>query len=59
MRHSWHPVPFLMWGPTVGVDTVTRFDEEAARLGNFGHQMARDLMTFMMAATGRLSTYGA
>jgi len=59
MRHSWHPVPFLMWGPTVGVDTVTRFDEEAARLGNFGHQLARDLMTFMMAATGRLSTYGA
>jgi 2,3-bisphosphoglycerate-independent phosphoglycerate mutase len=59
MRHSWHPVPFLMWGPEVGVDAVTRFDEEAARMGNFGHQMARDLMTFMLAATGRLSTFGA
>lgn len=57
--HSWHPVPFVMWGPAVGVDTVTRFDEEAARTGNFGHQMAKDLMTFMLAATGRLSTYGA
>lgn len=59
MRHSWHPVPFLMWGPTVGVDGVTRFDEEAARTGNFGHQLARDLMTFMLASTGRLSIYGA
>jgi 2,3-bisphosphoglycerate-independent phosphoglycerate mutase len=59
MRHSWHPVPFLMWGQSVGIDSVTRFDEEAARLGNFGHQMARDLMTFMLASTGRLSTFGA
>lgn len=57
--HSWHPVPFVMWGPTVGVDQVTRFDEEAARTGNFGYQYAKDLMTFMLAATGRLSTYGA
>lgn len=58
-RHSWHPVPFVMWGPTVGVDLVDRFDEEAARHGNFGYQYAKDLMTFMLAATGRLSTYGA
>lgn len=58
-RHSWHPVPFLMWGPTVGVDSVTRFDEESARIGAFGHQLAKDLMTFMLAATGRLRTYGA
>jgi 2,3-bisphosphoglycerate-independent phosphoglycerate mutase len=59
MRHSWHPVPFVMWGPTVGIDQVTRFDEEAARMGSFGHQLAKDLMTFMLAAAGRLSSYGA
>lgn len=58
-RHSWHPVPFVMWGPTVGVDSVTRFDEESARGGNFGNQLAKDLMTFMLAAAGRLRTYGA
>lgn len=57
--HSWHPVPFLMWGPRVGVDTVTCFNEEAARLGAFGHQYAKDLMAFMLGATGRLSTFGA
>lgn len=57
--HSWHPVPFLMWGPRVGVDKVTRFDEEAARHGNFGHQLAKDLMAFMLGSAGRLSTFGA
>ncbi|CAN5833949.1 2,3-bisphosphoglycerate-independent phosphoglycerate mutase [soil metagenome] len=59
MRHSWHPVPFLMWGENVGVDLVDRFDEESARLGGFGHQYAKDLMAFMLAATMRLGTYGA
>ncbi|MEX2587754.1 MAG: 2,3-bisphosphoglycerate-independent phosphoglycerate mutase [Actinomycetota bacterium] len=58
-RHSWHPVPFVMWGPTVGVDPVTKFDEESARAGLFGQQLAKDLMTFMLAAAGRLRTYGA
>lgn len=58
-RHSWHPVPFVMWGSTVGVDPVTKFDEESARSGMFGSQFAKDLMTFMLAATGRLRTYGA
>ncbi len=58
-RHSWQPVPFLMWGENVGVDLVDRFDEEAARLGGFGHQFGKDLMSFMLAATGRLGTFGA
>lgn len=57
--HSWHPVPFLMWGKSVGMDLVDRFDEESARRGAFGYQMGKDLMSFMLAATGRLSTYGA
>ena len=57
--HSWHPVPFLLWGPRVGVDQVDRFDEEAARLGAFGHQAAKDLMAFMLGASGRLYTFGA
>jgi len=58
-RHSWHPVPFLMWGESVGMDRVDRFDEEAARHGAFGYQYAKDLMAFMLAAAGRLATYGA
>ncbi|MGH2767560.1 MAG: 2,3-bisphosphoglycerate-independent phosphoglycerate mutase [Actinomycetota bacterium] len=57
--HSWHPVPFLMWGPRVGVDSVSRFDEEAARVGAFGLQSAKDLMALMLAAAGRLAKFGA
>jgi 2,3-bisphosphoglycerate-independent phosphoglycerate mutase len=59
MRHSWHPVPFVMWGSQVGSDSVSYFNEEAARTGAFGHRMAKDLMALMLASAGRLITYGA
>lgn len=57
--HSWHPVPFLLWGPSVGVDTRTKFNEEEARLGAFGHILAKELMPLMLACAGRLGKYGA
>jgi 2,3-bisphosphoglycerate-independent phosphoglycerate mutase len=56
--HSWHPVAFAMWGPTVGVDEVDRFDELSARRGAFGDRLAKDLMPLMLAAGGRLARYG-
>jgi 2,3-bisphosphoglycerate-independent phosphoglycerate mutase len=59
MRHSWHPVPFMLWGSQVGVDSVCYFNEEAALAGAFGHRMAKDLMALMLASSGRLITYGA
>lgn len=57
--HSWHPVPFLMWGPLVQVDSVGKFDEEATRSGAFGHVLGRELMPLMLAAAGRLTKFGA
>lgn len=57
--HSWHPVPFVMWGPSVGVDAVEAFNEEDARQGAFGHVLAKDLMPLMLAAAGRLIKFGA
>lgn len=57
--HSWHPVPFVMWGPTVGIDAVEVFNEEDARQGAFGHVLAKDLMPLMLAAAGRLAKFGA
>lgn len=57
--HSWHPVPFLLWGPMVGVDGVERFDEEAARSGACGTLPGKDLMALMLAAAGRLAKFGA
>ena len=57
--HSWHPVPYVMWGPRVGIDDVGVFDEEAARRGGLGHVLGKDLMGLMLAAAGRLIKYGA
>ncbi len=56
--HSWHPVPFVLWGPAVGVDGVDRFHEGAARAGAFGLQSGKDLMALMLGAGGRLARYG-
>lgn len=57
--HSWHPVPFIMWGPRVPRDLVERFDEEEARLGGFGQLRGKELMPLMLAAAGRLKKFGA
>jgi 2,3-bisphosphoglycerate-independent phosphoglycerate mutase len=57
--HSWHPVPFLMWGPRVGVDGVVRFDEEAAVTGAFGSVKGKELMALMLSASARLLKFGA
>jgi 2,3-bisphosphoglycerate-independent phosphoglycerate mutase len=57
--HSWHPVPFVMRGPHVLVDSTESFDEEAARSGGLGHVLGKDLMALMLAAAGRLIKYGA
>jgi 2,3-bisphosphoglycerate-independent phosphoglycerate mutase len=57
--HSWHPVPALMWGPRVGRDPVQTFGENACLGGALGRRPAADLMTIMLAASGRLAKYGA
>lgn len=59
MAHSWHPVPFLISGPSVGMDTTTAFNEEEALKGALGHVMAKELMPIMLACAGRLAKYGA
>ena len=57
--HSWHPVPFVLWGPRVGVDGVEVFDEEAARSGGSGSILGKELMGLMLAGAARLIKYGA
>ncbi|HEY8201082.1 MAG TPA: 2,3-bisphosphoglycerate-independent phosphoglycerate mutase [Actinomycetota bacterium] len=56
--HSWHPVPFVMWGAAVGADRVEHFDELSARAGAFSEKLGKDLMPLMLAAAGRLARYG-
>ncbi|HVE76504.1 MAG TPA: 2,3-bisphosphoglycerate-independent phosphoglycerate mutase [Actinomycetota bacterium] len=59
MQHSWHPVPFLLWGERVGVDHLKVFSEESARGGGLGWVKGTDLMPLMLAAAARLLKYGA
>lgn len=57
--HSWHPVPTLLWGPTVGRDDVTAFGERAAVAGLLGRMPSVQLMTVMLACAGKLEKWGA
>lgn len=56
--HSWHPVPVLMWGPAVGTDGVEVFGERACAGGILGTMPTPDIMPLMLAAAGKLETYG-
>lgn len=57
--HSWHPVPVVMSGALVGVDSVSSFDELSVRAGALGMLRGMDLMPLMLAAAGRLAKFGA
>ncbi|NOZ28340.1 MAG: 2,3-bisphosphoglycerate-independent phosphoglycerate mutase [Chloroflexi bacterium] len=57
--HSWHPVPLLMWGPTVRPDEATSFGERACARGGLGHFLAKEIMPMAMGHAGRLAKFGA
>ncbi|MDQ3973374.1 MAG: 2,3-bisphosphoglycerate-independent phosphoglycerate mutase [Actinomycetota bacterium] len=57
--HSWHPVPTLVWGQSVGRDDVTSFGERACTGGLLGQRPAVDLMPIMLGAALRLEKFGA
>lgn len=58
--HSWHPVPFLLWAPELGMqDEQTKFGERACSQGGLGIFPATDAMALALAHAGRLNKYGA
>jgi 2,3-bisphosphoglycerate-independent phosphoglycerate mutase len=57
--HSWHPVPTLLWSPTVMPDTVQTFGERACTGGYLGRFHATNLIPLAMACAGRLTRFGA
>jgi 2,3-bisphosphoglycerate-independent phosphoglycerate mutase len=58
--HSWHPVPYLLWSPKLGLpDNQSKFGERACALGGLGTFPATDLMTYALAHAGRLRKFGA
>ncbi|MEJ2757846.1 MAG: 2,3-bisphosphoglycerate-independent phosphoglycerate mutase [Anaerolineales bacterium] len=58
--HSWHPVPFLMWAPTLGMqDEQTHFGERACAKGNLGTFHATHTLPLGLAHAGKLIKFGA
>lgn len=58
--HSWHPVPLLLWSANnMFRDDQTRFGEHACSRGGLGTFLATDLMSLLLAHSGRLEKFGA
>ncbi|MCL4245814.1 MAG: phosphoglycerate mutase, partial [Candidatus Dadabacteria bacterium] len=57
--HSWHPVPILISSKYTMGGGEGGFGEGACRAGELGTFRAADLMTLVLAHSGRLQKYGA
>lgn len=57
--HSWHPVPFLMWGKALRKSDSKCFGESECTRGIFGRISALSLMPLAMAHAGKLLKFGA
>ncbi len=57
--HSWHPVPALLWSPTVRPDLARSFGERDCATGSMGQFPATALMPQAMAHAGRFRRFGA
>jgi 2,3-bisphosphoglycerate-independent phosphoglycerate mutase len=58
-QHSWHPVPFLLASPWEAPDDVQEFGERACARGSLGTFPAQAAMQLMLAASLKLTKYGA
>jgi 2,3-bisphosphoglycerate-independent phosphoglycerate mutase len=58
--HSWHPVPFLLFGPWCEPDGLPRFDEACCRRGALGSAVpGTSLLRLALANAGKLAKFGA
>jgi 2,3-bisphosphoglycerate-independent phosphoglycerate mutase len=57
--HSWHPVPFLLYGGVGRSDSARRFGDRDCASGSMGLRRGRDLMPLAAARAGRLAKFGA
>ena len=58
-QHSWHPVPFLLFSPMEIADEVQSFGERSCARGAFGTFPAQSAMQLMLAASMKLTKFGA
>jgi 2,3-bisphosphoglycerate-independent phosphoglycerate mutase len=57
--HSWHPVPFLVYGKYVRPDGIAEFGERVCARGSLGVMPATHIMPLALANAGRITKYGA
>lgn len=58
--HSWHPVPFLLFGPWCEPDGLPRFDERSCRRGALGSSVpGPSLLRLALSNAGKLAKFGA
>ncbi len=57
--HSWHPVPFLIYGDNVRTDSVERFTEHDCAHGSLGVIPATEIIPQVLASAGKLKKFGA
>ncbi|MCK4948587.1 MAG: phosphoglycerate mutase, partial [Thermoplasmata archaeon] len=57
--HSGDPVPLLIFGPGVRIDSVAQFDEVSVARGGLGHPRGSDLMNLLLNLAGRAEKFGA
>ncbi len=58
-RHSWHPVPVLLYSRWCRPDRVSQFSESACILGGLGRLPASEIMPLAMANALKLAKFGA
>jgi 2,3-bisphosphoglycerate-independent phosphoglycerate mutase len=58
-KHSWHPVPTLLWSPSAMPDQVHSFGERVCASGHMGIFHATTLIPQGMAHADRLKRFGA
>jgi len=57
--HSWHPVPVLIHSKWSRHSGIEKFGEIKVTSGTIGVMHSKDLMTLLMAHSGRLAKFGA
>lgn len=57
--HSWHPVPFAIWGKWCRKDDAQGFNERECQRGALGTFQATEALPMAMAHAGRFIKYGA
>jgi 2,3-bisphosphoglycerate-independent phosphoglycerate mutase len=58
-EHSWHPIPTLLWSPTVLVDQTDAYTERKCARGGLGIRPSRDILPLALAEARRLKKFGA